>query len=197
MFASLMIDLLSGARTNLVGFFPPKNIALRRTDGRTPSDTAGRCCNEISVKSSSSILRYKSSLLYSLMLLFSFGDAGLPVGTHRYLAETRLSRSLQRDLVSWSAAEMQNRLIEWYQEDQFASANLNRVDLFEIKGKRSLLPKSTYELPSQVSCISCNASRGVVAVGQQSGNISFLQSETTSGVRKFTHQVSATIDWIR
>jgi hypothetical protein len=95
------------------------------------------------------------------------------------------------------AAEMQNRLIEWYQEDQFASANLNRVDLFEIKGKRSLVPKSSYELPSQVSCISCNASRGVVAVGQQSGNISFLQSETTSGVRQFIRKDSATIYWIR
>ena len=79
---------------------------------------------------------------------------------------------------------MQNRIIEWYQDDQFASANLNRVDLFEIKGKRSLLLKSTFELSSQVSCISCNATRGVVAAGQQSGNISFLHSETTSGVRR-------------
>ena len=78
---------------------------------------------------------------------------------------------------------MQNRIIEWYQEDQFASANLSRVDLFEIKAKRSLSLKSTFELPSQISCISCNAPRGVIAVGQQSGNVSSLHSETSSAVR--------------
>ena len=78
---------------------------------------------------------------------------------------------------------MQNRIIEWYQEDQFASANLSRVDLFEIKAKRSLSLKSTFELPSQVSCISCNAPRGVIAVGQQSGNVSSLHTETSTAVR--------------
>lgn len=78
---------------------------------------------------------------------------------------------------------MQNRIIEWYQEDQFASANLSRVDLFEIKGKRSLSLKSTFELPSQVSCISCNAPRGVIAVGQQSGNVSSLHTEISTAVR--------------
>ena len=134
--------------------------------------------------------------LHNLCSFIDFTDAGLSIATHCYPAVIRFSSSPQRDSRSWLAAEMQNRLIEWYQEDQFASANLNRVDLFEIKGKRSLLPKSTYELPSQVSCISCNASRGVVAVGQQSGNISFLQSETTSSVRQFMHKDSAKIEWI-
>ena len=78
---------------------------------------------------------------------------------------------------------MQNRITEWYQEDQFASSNLSRVDLFEIKAKRSLSLKSTFELPSQVSCISCNAPRGVIAVGQQSGNVSSLHTETSTAVR--------------
>ena len=78
---------------------------------------------------------------------------------------------------------MQNRIVEWFQEDQFASANLNRVELFEIKGKRTLTLKSSFELPSQVSCISCSTSRGIVAVGQQSGNVSFVDGATTTGVR--------------
>ena len=77
---------------------------------------------------------------------------------------------------------MQNRIIEWFQEDQFASANLNRVELFEIKGKRTLALKNSVELPSQVSCISCSTSRGVVAVGQQSGNVSFVTGDTTTAV---------------
>ena len=83
---------------------------------------------------------------------------------------------------------MQNRIIEWFQEDQFASANLSRVDLFEMKAKRSLALKSSFELPSQVSCISCNASRGVIAVGQQSGNISSLNTESASTVRNRSKQ---------
>ena len=77
---------------------------------------------------------------------------------------------------------MQNRIIEWFQEDQFASANLNRVELFEIKGKRTLSLKNSVELPSQVSCISCSTSRGGVAVGQQSGNVSFVNGDSTTAV---------------
>lgn len=93
-----------------------------------------------------------------------------------------VSAVLQRD-ICWKRITMQNRITEWYQEDQFASSNLSRVDLFEIKAKRSLSLKSTFELPSQVSCISCNAPRGVIAVGQQSGNVSSLHTETSTAVR--------------
>ena len=90
---------------------------------------------------------------------------------------------------------MQNRIIEWFQEDQFSSANLNRVELFEVKGKRTLALRSSYELSSQVSCISCSASRGIVAVGQQSGNVSFVDGETATGVSlRFIRTLRALID---
>ena len=86
--------------------------------------------------------------------------------------------SLQTAIVT-----MQNRIIEWFREDQFASANLNRLELFEIKGKRTLALRGSYELPSQVSCISCSESRDIVAVGQQSGNVSFVDGDTSAGVK--------------
>lgn len=68
---------------------------------------------------------------------------------------------------------MQNRFVEWFHKgDQFAAANLNKIELFEVKGKRSLSLKNSIDLPSPISCISCNSSRAIVAVGQQSGSVS-------------------------
>jgi hypothetical protein len=67
---------------------------------------------------------------------------------------------------------MPNRFVEWFQGDQFAAASLNKIELFEVKGKRSLSLKNSVDLASPVSCISCNASRAVVAVGQHTGSVS-------------------------
>jgi hypothetical protein len=67
---------------------------------------------------------------------------------------------------------MPNRFVEWFHGDQFAAASLNKIELFEVKGKRSSSLKNSVELPSPVSCISCNASRAVVAVGQHTGSVS-------------------------
>jgi hypothetical protein len=85
---------------------------------------------------------------------------------------------------------MQSRIVEWFQEDHFAAASLNKVEVFEIKGKDTLSQKYSFDLPSPLSCISCSSSRGLVAVGQQSGNVSFIDVDKASEVRNQTFDVT-------
>lgn len=119
-----------------------------------------------------------SALAISLItIVISFDATPLPLQWQHHF-----QRWVDASTEEFAVITMQNRIIEWSHEDQFASANLNRVELFEINGKRTLTLKGSHELPSQVSCISCNTQRGIVAVGQQSGNVSFVYGDTSAGV---------------